>query len=108
MPLRYLPVLLLAACAAYIDSSRPPPADWPQLQEIVVPATRAEVRRRCPDAARYHPAGCALVYFAQRQCVILDAGADLTHERMHCRGYDHYGESAVRDAWERYKARNGL
>jgi hypothetical protein len=106
--LRYLFVLLLAACASYIDTSRPPPADWPQLKETIVPTTRVEVMRRCPNAASYNPAGCALIYFAERQCVILDAGADLAHERMHCRGYDHYGETAVHDAWERYKARNGL
>jgi len=108
--LRYLLVLLVSACANArdIDAGRAPPADWPQLEESIVPTTRAEVMRRCPKAAKYRPAGCALIYFAPRQCVILDAGADLAHERMHCRGYDHYGESAVHDAWERYKAGQGL
>lgn len=106
--MRYLAVLLLAGCAtANIDAHRPPPSDWPALREQVVKASREEVRQRCIGASRtsYEPAGCALVYFSKGECIILDAGVDMDHERMHCRGYDHPGDSSFRDAWERYKAR---
>jgi hypothetical protein len=31
----------------------------------------------------------------------------LEHEQAHCRGYDHPGESTMRDAWARWKASGG-
>lgn len=114
----YLVVLLLAGCASaqtytQIDYSSAPAADWPQLRELVYrePASAIpELCRRSPTYSAGATTACSSVNFAEGWCAIfLPAGhrheaALLEHERAHCRGFDHPGETFTRDTWERHKA----
>lgn len=89
-----------------IDTHTPPPRDWPVLKQSVIYTQDAP--RIC---AKYAPLSiaCAEVNFIRRTCVIytsVDWKHVLEHERQHCEGYDHHGESTLRDLWARYK-RNG-
>lgn len=114
-------LLASASASAYADNmdwNRPPPADWPKLtvqQEVVSPHDLMSVCQR--GARDSMGGGCALVDFAARTCrvylVLFSPRDDVPmtnleiweHEvKGHCRGFDHKGESALRDAWARYKA----
>lgn len=103
-----LSLALLAGCATTIDMSRPPPADWPKLEVKIARVTDAQARMLCPrnnDIVISYNA-CTIPAFAYGTCNIYLVTADpdvLAHERMHCLGYDHPGESTLRDAWAAYK-----
>lgn len=96
----------MAGCATTIDMSRPPPPDWPQLEEVVASVPESEVKRVCASANLMVGYACTKVVFPERRCYIYLASADpavLEHERLHCRGYDHPGEASMRDAWVKWK-----
>lgn len=104
---------LLSGCAITpMDWGRQPPDDWPALKVRIIEVPKGEVAGHCRSASYAFatvPRGCALVYFTRRECVIYVAEGYpevLEHERGHCLGYDHPGETNFRDAWTRYKARN--
>lgn len=98
-------VLLLSGCTTI--GHQPPPADWPQLEVIKHRVSNVEMRDQC---ARYvtMPIACAIVTFWRNVCHIyldVDNTTDEIeeHEDMHCKGWDHMGETIFRDAWEAYK-----
>lgn len=112
--MRYLFVLLLAGCAtSVIDTSRQPPADWPALAVSIQKSPPQQFDAICGRGlpGLTHRVSCALVDFSQKRCWIMVRPDDTLspyweeHERAHCAGMDHAGESTMRDAWERYKLR---
>lgn len=51
------------------------------------------------------PMACAVFYFQSARCHIFYAfDWALEHERMHCLGYDHPGDTSMREALQRFKA----
>jgi hypothetical protein len=90
-----------------IDDRREPPRDWPALSVKVERATEPLAKLCNLRSTVAEPlVGCSVVNFDRRDCVIylaVDSRTVLEHERMHCLGYDHPGESTFRVAWERYK-----
>jgi hypothetical protein len=115
--LRFLMVVpMLVSCAVHngIDYGRPPPADWPELKVVVFDMSRAEVEKRCPPKRPgWYTNGCAKVVWCAKTCEIymssmMTTGRNyfdvLEHERAHCRGYNHPGETSTSDRWERAKA----
>lgn len=108
----FVSLLLLSGCAMVpttttIDASRAPPAGWPNLTVTVIHTTESDVARRCSATKMIEAWGCTLPQFQTGRCFILIAKEDssvLEHEKMHCLGYDHPGESTMRDAWAKWKA----
>lgn len=110
--MRYLVALLtLAGCtsmevAVPIDYSVPPPADWPRLREEIRRVSKDEIPVLCRgDSA--HWSACARIDFKARVCriyIAVDHPGLLEHERGHCRGYDHPGQSwRSKMYWEMHK-----
>lgn len=102
-----LSLAFLAGCATTIDMTRPPPVDWPKLEIKVAKVTEQQARMLCPraDVVLYTNA-CTILAFAHGACYVYLASSDpevLDHERKHCLGYDHPGESTMRDLWAMYK-----
>ena len=101
----------LAAGCATIDHHEPV-AGWPELRIVEHYVPDAELRSRC---AKYVPLGlfpesCAEFYFDRGECHVW-YNADfrpqpyvMEHERLHCRGYDHAGDTTLRDVLARYNA----
>lgn len=101
---RFLVVLLLAGCTTI--GHEPPPADWPALRVQEDRLEVREMRDRCQRYAGWHSVAdaCTEINFAENWCRISYVYPEnLAHERLHCAGRDHVGESTLRDAWARYK-----
>lgn len=87
-------------------------AGWPQLRLVEHYVPDAEMRSRC---AKYVPFGflpeaCAEFYFDRGECHVWYS-ADypptqyvMRHERLHCAGYDHPGDTNLHDVLARYEA----
>ena len=85
---------------------------WPALEVVEHHVPHREMRDRC---ARYvgfglEPVACAEFRFAAARCDIWYS-ADfppsreiIEHERQHCLGYEHAGESGLREIFARYVA----
>ena len=106
--------VLLAALAGCAAIDHQPVEGWPALEivEHYVPAD--EMMQRCRKYAGFGalPLGCAEFNLAARRCDIwlsesFAPRALLEHERLHCRGYDHVGATAMRDLLARYQAASG-
>lgn len=101
-------VALSSACASIIGHEKV--AGWPQLAVYEHYVPHAQMRERC---ARYVgfgslPVACAQFRLAERRCDIWYS-ADfppsrdiIEHERLHCAGYDHVGETKLRDLLARH------
>lgn len=92
---------LLSACSS-IDHQRGAPADWPQLHVVV----HREGFMPCEPLL----SGCAVADFCTRRCdVYLRVAVPglEAHERAHCAGLDHPGESTMAAAWAAYKTHGG-
>ena len=85
---------------------------WPQLTVIEHHVPHAAMRDRCAKYAPWgsSPEACAEFNLAERTCTLWFS-ADfpppaffVRHERMHCEGYDHLGETSMRDFLARYNA----
>ena len=107
----YLATLLaiaLCGCA----SMGPAIEDWPELAVHEHHVPRPRLLEHCKQYAAFGspPVACAEVNFAARRCDIwLNADAPpaayvLRHERLHCAGHDHEGETTLREALARYLA----
>lgn len=110
------PTILAAAltgCTVMDQHSAPPP-DWPALVVREHADSCPAMIARCWPYLSLPmrlmggiPLGCAEVRFAEGTCDIYTCGLSpagvLAHERLHCRGYDHIGDSTLRDAFQRYK-----
>jgi hypothetical protein len=96
----WLLLLALVGCSS-IDLSNKPPRDWPEL-EVRVHKEGFMAKRECDGFF----GGCAVVDFCAKTCDIYlqwDFNFILEHEKLHCKGYDHYGEKTMRQGWADYK-----
>lgn len=112
---RVAALVLLAGCST-IDQHTEPPADWPDLMPIEHRVSPGEVLTRCYRYVSWPlrllgsvPFGCAELNFTDHTCTVWypdDAAGEHVrrHELLHCAGYDHPGESTLRDAWRAYVA----
>lgn len=101
-------VVMLAGCMTTIDTGRGPPPDWPELEIVVMRVSEATARYYCPAGFMQTVYACTIPSFADGRCLIYlasDSPSILEHEKLHCKGYDHRGESAARDSWAKWKAR---
>ncbi len=76
-----------------------------------------EIQQNVPELVKAHCPGfgvfgCAVSDFGAKRCLILmttysqsDLDIELSHR--HCLGFDHVGESTMRDSWSSYKNTNG-
>lgn len=104
-------VAALAGGCAVIDRHEQV-AGWPKLRIIEHYVPDDALRRRC---AKYVPLGlmpeaCAEFYFDRGECHVW-YNADfrpqpyvIEHERLHCEGYEHAGDTTLRDVLARYNA----
>jgi hypothetical protein len=83
---------------------------WPALEVVEHYVPHARMRERCARYAGFGttPLACAEFHFAARQCHIWFS-ADfppsrgvIDHERLHCAGYDHVGESTMKELLARH------
>jgi hypothetical protein len=97
-----------------IMSSNAPPADWPTLKVVVHSVPNIKFRDVCAKITspwQQIPPACAVAVFETGVCHIFTtvdfppSAMQLRHERGHCAGEDHIGESTNADAWAAYKAR---
>jgi hypothetical protein len=110
IPLFCLAPLLAGGCTMIDQHERV--AGWPDLRLVEHYVPEKVMRERC---AKYVPFGflpeaCAEFYFAQGECHVWYS-ADyppthyvMEHERLHCRGFDHPGDTNLRDVLARYEA----
>lgn len=88
-------------------------ADWPELRVVERRVPHNEMRDRC---AKYisglgSPEACAEFHFAEGVCNIwfsadFPPSADIVeHERKHCSGYDHVGETSMRAMLAKYRGK---
>lgn len=110
-------VALLNGCTV-IDKSTAPPADWPRLQVTETLVGTLDMIVRC---YKHLPLGMMLLGGIPLACAEIDLNAgtctiwyasitptqSLDHEREHCDGHDHVGESTLRDFFARWKRREG-
>lgn len=106
--------LSLTGCATVIDQHSQI-ADWPNLKVRDNVVSGIEVIRTCykylSPFAKYTgtiPMACAEINFAAGTCDIYRAhDADewiIRHERMHCAGFQHVGDTKMADDWRNYRA----
>jgi hypothetical protein len=98
-----LPLLVFSAHAQPMQPERV--ADWPALDVRFYLVPAEQVQQVCPPFTR----GCAIPLFKRRECIVVLAENDPVlriHETYHCYGFDHIGESTMRDAWTRFKNRH--
>jgi hypothetical protein len=106
----------LVGCATTIDNHTLPSADWPKVIVVENQVSVGVLYQQCwkyvPEWMKWLGAiveGCAEIDFKKNVCTIWVRGDGfaneeiLTHERKHCQGYDHIGDSILRDEWEDYK-----
>jgi hypothetical protein len=113
MPVRTILALLVAAgaygCATIDETHRV--AGWPELRVVEHYVSDDEMRSRCSKyvAFGFLPEACSEFYLAQGECHIWlskdypPAAFVVRHERLHCEGYDHPGETNLRDILARYQ-----
>jgi hypothetical protein len=108
-PALLMSVLALGGCGTI---SHEKVEGWPKLTVLEHRVADAEVQARCARYVHFGltPVACAEFDFARGACHIwysADRPATLEvilHERLHCRGYDHPGDTAMRTSLERYRA----
>jgi hypothetical protein len=106
------PAMLLAIALCGCASMGPAIEDWPELAVHEHHVPRPRLLEHCKKYAAFGspPVACAEVNFAARRCDIwLNADSPpaayvLRHERLHCAGHDHEGETTLREALARYRA----
>jgi hypothetical protein len=92
-----------------MDWDRPPPADWPELKVQIHYVAQDQILDICKGVKFKFgdiPKGCTRLLFTQRICNVFLVDHDpelLKHEVGHCSGYDHPGDSRMRDIWTQYK-----
>lgn len=102
-PLVFLLVYLPMQALGGLDYSTPPPADWPTL---AVSRHYGKVSEHCAQLG-IGTLACAVVDFDNNTCDIYWPSSPpewmIRHEEAHCKGYDHYGDSIMRDAWAQHR-----
>lgn len=80
---------------------------WPELEVTENYVSHREMRDRCAPYTPplMSPEACAEFDFALKRCTIWFSvdfpppARIVAHERLHCAGHDHVGESTLRGAW---------
>jgi hypothetical protein len=107
----FLVAILLCGCTTLrpLDLSITPPDDWPVKDVQIQYLEPGTVPPMCAQYAN-HTNSCAVVNFRTGVCYIYlttKSPEVLEHERGHCNGYDHVGDTnRSRKAWEQWKAKN--
>jgi hypothetical protein len=112
---RALCAILAAALGGCTSMAHEKVEGWPELHivEHYIPAD--EMYQRCRKYVGFGlvPLACAEFNLAARRCDIwlsrdFAPPAIVEHERLHCRGYDHVGETNMRDFLARHQAAAGV
>lgn len=92
----------------------PAPADWPALAVAEHRVSWEEMTKRCSKYAPFGwtPMACSEIRLTTRRCDIwlsADHAAPyiIEHERLHCAGHDHVGDTNLRDMWAHWKSAHG-
>jgi hypothetical protein len=108
---RILIILLVAASAACSTVGHEKVEGWPDLMIVEHRVSSGEMYDRCRKYVAFGmlPMACAEFNLATRRCDIwlIEGFAPrsiVEHERLHCQGHDHVGETAMRDFLTRYRA----
>jgi len=108
---RTLILLLAAASAACSSVGHEKIEGWPELTIVEHHVSAGEMYERCRKYVAFGmlPMACAEFNLATRRCDIwfIEGFAPrsvVEHERLHCQGHDHVGETAMRDFLTRYRA----
>ena len=108
---RLLILLLAAASAACTVVGHEKVEGWPDLMIVEHRVSASAVYDRCRKYVAFGmlPMACAEFNLATRRCDIwlMEGFAPrsvVEHERLHCQGHDHVGETAMRDFLTRYRA----
>jgi hypothetical protein len=112
MKIRAFAVLFSVFASACTTTGGEPLPDWPELAIVEHHVSHREMRERCAKYAppMMTPEACAEFYFVQGECHIWFSAdfppseAIVRHEREHCRGYEHAGESGLREMLATYRA----
>lgn len=103
-----LPLLLLIGCTTVAHEKV---EGWPELAIREHHVSAGEVYDRCKKYVAFGmiPLACAEFNLATRRCDIwfidgLATRSIVEHERLHCQGHDHVGETGMRDFLARYRA----
>lgn len=108
---RLLILLLAATGAACTVVGHEKVEGWPDLMIVEHRVSAGAVYDRCRKYVAFGmlPMACAEFNLATRRCDIwlMEGFAPrsvVEHERLHCQGHDHVGETAMRDFLTRYRA----
>lgn len=108
---RILILLFAAASAACTTVGHEKVEGWPELMILEHRVSAGEVYDRCKKYVAFGmlPMACAEFNLATKRCDIwlMEGFAPpsiVEHERLHCQGHDHAGETAMRDFLTRYRA----
>jgi hypothetical protein len=110
--LKRIPILLLAAASAACSTVGHEKVEgWPELTIVEHRVSAGEMYDRCKKYVAFGmlPMACAEFNLATKRCDIwlMEGFAPrsiVEHERLHCQGHDHVGETAMRDFLTRYRA----
>jgi hypothetical protein len=102
---------IFASACTTIGAGEPVPG-WPQLAVIEHHVPHHQMRERCAKYAppMMSPEACAEFYFVEGECHLwfsadFPPSADIVeHERQHCRGHEHAGETGLSEILARYTA----
>jgi hypothetical protein len=111
---RFLIAALAAASSACTSVGHEKVADWPELRIYEHRVSAGEMYERCSKYVAFGmlPMACAEFNLATKRCDIwlIEGFAPrniVEHERLHCQGHDHVGETAMRDFLQRYRVATG-
>lgn len=108
---RLLIAALAAASSACTTVGHEKVEGWPELRIYEHRVSAGEMYARCSKYVAFGmlPMACAEFNLATKRCDIwlIEGFAPrniVEHERLHCQGHDHVGETAMRDFFMRYRA----
>ena len=108
---RILILLFAAASAACTTVGHEKVEGWPELAIVEHRVSAGEMYDRCKKYVAFGmlPMACAEFNLATKRCDIwlmenFAPRSVVEHERLHCQGHDHVGETAMRDFLTRYRA----
>lgn len=110
--------IMLSGCATFIDQHKEPPADWPLLKVTEHRLDMWPLIKQCYPSVSLmmkllggFANACAWINLQEMTCDIYvhtaatESDPTLIHEREHCQGRDHFGDSTLADLWANWKAR---
>ena len=108
VPFLPLLVLLVPGCTTIDEHHKV--AGWPQLQVVEHYVPDDAMRSRCAKYVAFGmlPEACSEFDFNRGVCDVWyskdypPAGYVVRHERLHCQGYDHPGDTTLEDILSRY------